>query len=148
MIGRLPAATPEEMSAMVAKIIRFEREGAAADRGMGCIIGNPLPGREHIKAVDLLLALQIRSTLAAVNPEWRIGGAADLFWKPLPQARGDFASAIGALMAGSEREIITYSRQGQLQLGFMTVGQPSDQFKSEVAQAPFRVFPVARYAGC
>jgi len=101
IIGRLPAANPEEMIAMVGKIIRFEREGAAADRAMGCVIGNPLPGKDHVWAVDVLLALQIKSTLAGVNPEWRIAGAADLSWKPLPQPRAEFAPALGTLMAGS-----------------------------------------------
>ncbi len=112
IIGRLPAATPEEMGAMVAKIIRFEKEGAAADRGMGCIIGNPLPGREHSKVVDLMLGLQIKSTLSGVNRAWRIGGAADLFWKPLPQASPDFPAVMGSWMEGTWEVLAYFGHSG------------------------------------
>ena len=101
VIGRLPAGTPEELAAMVAKILRFEQEGAAADRGLGCIVGNPMPGEEPVWAVDVLLALQTKSMLAGVNREWRIAGAADLCWKPFPQREAAFPAAMSGVTDGA-----------------------------------------------
>lgn len=100
IVGRLPASTPEEMSAMVAKIIRFEQNGAGTHRMLGCIIGNPLPGKEHSRVVDLLLGLQIKMMLGGVHRDWRVGGAADLFWKPLAQANQDFAAVMNSWLTG------------------------------------------------
>jgi hypothetical protein len=101
VIGRLPAGSPEEMTAMVNKIIRFETDGQAADRKMGCIIGNPIALDKHLWPVDVLLAFQTNSMLAKVNREWKISGAADLCLKPFPQSDAAFDPALDHVTAGS-----------------------------------------------
>ncbi|WP_265594852.1 C25 family cysteine peptidase [Haloferula sp. BvORR071] len=101
VVGRLPAGSPEEMAAMVAKILRFEQEGQAADRKIGCIIGNPIALEKHLWPVDVFMAFQANSMLVGVNREWKISGAADLCLKPFPQSDAAFDPALDQLTAGS-----------------------------------------------
>jgi hypothetical protein len=97
-IGRLPAGTPEDLAAMVVKILNFEQVGKKADGTMACLVGNPMPGKP-VRVADFFLALQTKSMLSHVNPAWRIGGAADLFFQPFAPGGADFGSAMQEISA-------------------------------------------------
>jgi hypothetical protein len=105
-IGRLPAGSPGDMSAMVAKIVSFEQSGRNADGAMTCLVGNPMAGKP-MPVADFFLALQTKSMLSQVNPAWRINGAADLLFQPFEQSGTDFGSAMQGV-AGQRWEVMSY----------------------------------------
>ena len=105
-LGRLPAGSPDDLSTMVAKILRFEATGEAANGKMIGVVGNPMAGKP-VWPVDLLLALQTKSMLAEVNPAWRISGVADLRFQPFAGSGADFEEGLQA--TGSEGwEVMSY----------------------------------------
>jgi hypothetical protein len=106
VIGRLPAGSPEDMTAMVAKILTFEQSGGAADGAMTCVVGNPMAGKP-LRVADFFLALQTKSMLSQVNPAWRIGGAADLLFQPFAHGGTDFGNALQAV-SGQGWEVMSY----------------------------------------
>ena len=106
MIGRLPAGSPEDMTAMVAKILSFEQSGGKADGAMTCVVGNPMAG-EPVRVADFFLALQTKSMLSQVNPAWRVGGAADLLFQPFTHSGADFGTAVQTV-SGQGWEVMSY----------------------------------------
>jgi hypothetical protein len=105
-LGRLPAETPEDMTAMVAKILRYENYGAAAKGQLRCVVGNPM-GLAREWAPDLFLAVNTRLMLAKVESGWRVDGAADLLISPFGGRTADFGMEMDRVASGPW-EVLSY----------------------------------------
>lgn len=106
VIGRLPAQSPDDMSAMVTKILRYENYGAKARDNMGCIVGNPM-GVKAEWLPDLFLALNTRLMLSKVDSRWRAKGADDLLISPFPDPSPEFGMAMDRV-ASEPWELLAY----------------------------------------
>lgn len=111
ILGRLPAETPEEMSAMVTKILRYESYGAAAKGRLGCVVGNPM-GQEREWAPDLFLALNTQLMLWKVDSNWRVNGAADLLLSPFGRMTPDFGMDMDRVASGAWEVMAYFGHSG------------------------------------
>jgi hypothetical protein len=106
VIGRLPAQSPDDMSTMVTKILRYENYGARAKGKLGCIVGNPM-AQEAEWLPDLFLALNTKLMLSKADPNWRAQGAHDLLISPFPDPSPEFGMAMDRV-ASEAWELLAY----------------------------------------
>jgi hypothetical protein len=106
VIGRLPAQSPDDMTNMVSKILRYENYGAKAKGNLGCIVGNPMDQKAEWLP-DLFLALNTRLMLSKVDSSWRAQGAHDLLISPFPDPSPEFGMAMDRV-ASEPWELLAY----------------------------------------
>ncbi|MCW1913578.1 C25 family cysteine peptidase [Luteolibacter sp. GHJ8] len=111
MIGRLPAESPEDMSTMVAKILRYEKESSKSQGKLGCVVGNPM-GQKAEWLPDAFVALNTKLMLFKVNSGWTTTGADDLLVSPFAEASPEFGMAMDRVASGTWETLAYFGHSG------------------------------------
>ena len=95
-VGRLPARSPDELRAMIAKIVRFEEQelGPWSNR-VNLWVGHP-GGKSAIekKLAETIVQGTIGSKLRSISPAWNVRTLADFPGTPYTVPRDDFADRV------------------------------------------------------
>ena len=95
-VGRLPARSPDELRAMIAKIVRFEEQkiGPWSNR-VNLWVGHP-GGKSVIekKVAETVIQGTIGSKLRSISPMWNVRTLVDFPGTPYTVPRDDFANRV------------------------------------------------------